>query len=333
MEAIRYAEGKIRATLPSMVECKFFSMPRPVFQRVVDSQWWSPTSSGEAIKAESVMENSDYTGVEPRSSLNRCEDIEERRERKTGYLMSREQKDILANMKEEEEDGERQSVKMEGEDGVRDEEGLWKDEEKERDDQREGRVSDQVTKIFKCENNEGESEFRQQEGEELSALVTSCLLKQPIVLIHRLEITDILVPVSSPSCPMAYKRDMGARSPWRRHELSPLRGNGSLRQKKGQPVTRKRKTIGQLERPLNLLPSSSENGICTEASLCSPITPSRNQDTGQTVEVSSQVFGCSQCPFIHTEEVNLHQHIEKVHPEERRRTQQSQQLVHAFITD
>ncbi|KAJ8355541.1 hypothetical protein SKAU_G00183350, partial [Synaphobranchus kaupii] len=102
----------------------------------------NPTSSGEAIKAESVMENSDYTGVEPKSSLNRCEDIEERRERKTGYLMSREQKDILANMKEEEEDWKRQSVKMEGEDGVRDEEGLWKKEEKQSDEEMEGHVTD-----------------------------------------------------------------------------------------------------------------------------------------------------------------------------------------------
>ncbi|KAJ8355487.1 hypothetical protein SKAU_G00182810 [Synaphobranchus kaupii] len=310
-----------------MGECKFFSMLRPPFQRLVDSTkltntnsqsdsmsnsiiFLSPTSSGEDIKAESVMDSSDYTRVEPMSSLNRCEDIEERTERKTGYLMSREQKDILANMKEE--DGERQSVKMEGEDGVRDEEELWKKEEKESDEQREGHF----IQIFKCENNEGESEFRQQEGVDLSALVTSCLLMQPRVLIHRLEIADISLPVSSSPHPMAYKRDMGARSPWRRHELSPLRGNGSLRQKKGQPVTWKRKRIGQLERPLKLQTSSSENGIFTEASLCSPITPSRNKDTEQTVEVASQVFACSQCPFVDTEEVNLHQHIETVHPEE-----------------
>ncbi|KAJ8414483.1 hypothetical protein AAFF_G00036850 [Aldrovandia affinis] len=38
-------------------------------------------------------------------------------------------------------------------------------------------------------------------------------------------------------------------------------------------------------------------------------------ETGQT-EALSQVFACSQCPFVHTEEVNLHQHSERVHPEE-----------------
>ncbi|XP_064190420.1 zinc finger protein 501-like isoform X2 [Anguilla rostrata] len=33
----------------------------------------------------------------------------------------------------------------------------------------------------------------------------------------------------------------------------------------------------------------------------------------------SEVFSCSQCPFIHMEEAKLHQHIEKVHPEEHSR--------------
>ncbi|KAJ8355547.1 hypothetical protein SKAU_G00183410 [Synaphobranchus kaupii] len=120
----------MNATLPSIEECKLSSTSCPPSQRVVDStkltntnsqsesitdcmNCLSPASSGEAIKAESVMDSSDYTGVEPRQSFNRCEDIEEKTERKTGYLMSREQKDIQTNM-EEEEDGERKSVKMEG---------------------------------------------------------------------------------------------------------------------------------------------------------------------------------------------------------------------------
>ncbi|KAG9351456.1 hypothetical protein JZ751_022706 [Albula glossodonta] len=37
---------------------------------------------------------------------------------------------------------------------------------------------------------------------------------------------------------------------------------------------------------------------------------------GQSEKVSSQVFACSQCPFVHMEEVTFHQHIEEVHPEE-----------------
>ncbi|KAG5847980.1 hypothetical protein ANANG_G00132020, partial [Anguilla anguilla] len=85
------------------------------------------TSSGEDIKAESVMDSSDYVGAEPRSSSNRCGDVEDRTERKTGYLMSREQNDVLTNMKEEEEDRERQSVKMGMKDSVRDE-GCRKEE-------------------------------------------------------------------------------------------------------------------------------------------------------------------------------------------------------------
>ncbi|KAJ8355558.1 hypothetical protein SKAU_G00183520, partial [Synaphobranchus kaupii] len=120
-------------------------------------------SSGEEIKAEYVMDSSDYTGVEPRSSLNRCEDMDERTERKTGYLMSREQKDILTNMKEEEEDGERQSVKMEREDVA--EEQLWKEEEKERDEQRKGHITDQVAQIDKLVKYGVKSEHGQQEAE------------------------------------------------------------------------------------------------------------------------------------------------------------------------
>ncbi|KAJ8355542.1 hypothetical protein SKAU_G00183360 [Synaphobranchus kaupii] len=330
----------MNATLPSIEACKLSSMSCPLSQRVVDStkltntnsqsesitdcmNCFRPASSGEAIKAESVMDSSDYTGVEPRQSFNRCEDIEERREMKIfgyGYLMSKEQKDILTNMKEEEEDGERQSVKMEGEDGVRDEEGLWKKEEKETDEQREGHVTDQVAQTDKLEKNGVISEHRQKEGEELSTLVTSCLRKQPRVLIRRLEMASSSIPVSLPPCTLAYKRDLVARSSWKQHELLSLRGNGSLRQKNGQVMTRKRKTIGQLERPPKMLPSSSENRICAEA-LISPVISPRNQNTGQTVEVSSQVFAWSHCPFVHTEEVNLHQHIEKVHPEELNSTQ------------
>ncbi|KAJ8275304.1 hypothetical protein COCON_G00099290 [Conger conger] len=307
METLNIAEREIGATLPSIEECKMSSPPS---QRVVDSSKWSntnsqsesksecvnilsPTYSGEDIKAESGIDRSDYNGVEPRLSLNRCEDMGQRTERTTGYLMSKGQEDILINMKEEEEDDwEWQSVKIKTEDGVRDEEGLWNEEEKEMDEQREERVTDQCVRTDKLVKNVGKSE--QQEEEKLSTLVASCLLKQPRVLIHRLEIDNSSVPVSSPSRLVVYKSDQGASSPWRPHEFSPLRGNQSQRQK-GHPH----------------LPSSSENGICAETSLISPVMSPRNQNTGETVEEASWVFACSQCPFIHTEEVNLHQHIEK----------------------
>ncbi|KAJ8355549.1 hypothetical protein SKAU_G00183430 [Synaphobranchus kaupii] len=313
----------MNATLPSIEEYKLSSTS----QRMMDStkltntnsqsesitdcrNCLSPASSGEAIKAESVMDSSDYTGVEPRSSLNRCEDIEEKTETKTGYLMSKEQTEMQTNLKEEEDDGERKSVKMEGDDGVRDEAGLLKEEEKERDEQREGHVTDQVAQTDKLVKNGVISEHGQQEGEEPSPLVTSCLLKQPRVLICRLEIDNSSVSLSSACCPMACKGDLRARSPWRRHE--PL----SLRHKKGQVMTRKRKKISLLERSPKMFPSPSQNRICAEASLISPVNSSWNQNTGsdhtgQSVEMLSQVFGCSQCPFVHTEEVNLHQHIEK----------------------
>ncbi|KAJ8403163.1 hypothetical protein AAFF_G00360790, partial [Aldrovandia affinis] len=212
-------------------------------------------------------------------------------------------------------------VKMEREDGVSGEVGLWMKQEKERNEPMERDVTDQTPKTEKVEKNGGTSKSGKQEEEELSTLPTSFLLKQLRVLIPRLEIMGHSVLLSSPPCPMASKEDQGVRSPWRLQELSPLRGMRSLRQK-GQVMTPKRKTIGQLERPLKGLSAPSENGICAEASHSSPVISPRNQNTGQTLR-SSQVFACSQCPFVHTVEVKLHQHIEKVHPDEQNRSQNS----------
>ncbi|KAJ8367429.1 hypothetical protein AAFF_G00317770, partial [Aldrovandia affinis] len=259
----------------------------------------------EDMKEESVVDRADYTGVEPRSSMNRSKNTEER---KAGYEMSSEGKDILFNMKEEE--GERcLSVKMERKEGVKDEEGLWREQEKERVKQ-ERDLNNQTAPTDKMEKKGVKSECGQEEGE-LSTLVMSLLLKQPRVLIRRLEFTNISVHVSSPPHSLSSKRDQGTGYPWRRHELSPVRMR-SLGQK-GHVVTQKRKMISQLERPLK---ASSMNGSCAEASCSSPVITPRNQNTGHLSEVSCQVFTCSQCPFVHMEEVKLHQHIERVHPEE-----------------
>ncbi|KAJ8397460.1 hypothetical protein AAFF_G00437360 [Aldrovandia affinis] len=261
------------------------------------------------------MDTTDYIGEEPRSSLNRSEDIKETIEGETGYLLNKEEKLILSNIKEEEEGGEWQRVKMEREDGVRDEVGLWRLQEKERDEQKDRDITDQIILSGLRTKHEGKSECGQQEGE-LACLITSCLQKQPSVLIRRLEITDISVNVSSPPHSVSSKQGQEVKSPQRWHELSPIKEQWSL---KGQVVTWKRKMIGQLERPLKHVPASSDNGTCAEASHSSSIISPWNQNTGQTVEASSQVFACSQCPFVHTVEVKLHHHIEKVHPEEHSR--------------
>ncbi|KAJ8362328.1 hypothetical protein AAFF_G00379790, partial [Aldrovandia affinis] len=311
--------GKVKRPLPAKDASRLTDGRRMEYNQNAGNRKWRScpqlSCPYEDIKEESVMDSTDYTGVEPRSSLNTSGNTEERKDRKTGYGMSREEKDILFNMKEEE--GERcTSVKMEREEGVTDEEGLWREQEKERVEQ-ERDLNNQTAPTDRREKNGVKSECGQQEGE-LSTLVMSLLLKQPRVLIRRLEFTNISVPVSSPPHSLSNKRDQGTRFPWRRHELSPvsMRSLGS----KGQVVTRKRRMNSQLERSLK---ASSRNESCAEASCSSPVITPRNPNTGHLVEVSSQVFACSQCPFDHMEEVKLHHHIERVHPEEYSRSLRS----------
>ncbi|XP_035278666.1 zinc finger protein 345-like isoform X1 [Anguilla anguilla] len=335
MKALNFTANDTRAAVPFMEECKPSSLSLPPIRRVVDStkltdsisqseslpgsmECLSSASSGGCVKAEPVIDGTDYTGVEPKARLNRSDDTEEGTEWKTACGMTKEEKDRLSNMKEEEEEkeegGERQSVKMERDDGVKYSEGLGREQEKVKDEQQRNGVTEQTCQTHRCEKKRGKSEYGQQEEAGISTLVTACLLEQPRVLICRLKIADISVSVSPPPPhPMASKEDWGVKVP---HTLE---GSCSLR-RKGQVMTRKRKMIGQLEIPQKQLPAPSENRLCVEASHKPLVISPRNQNTGRTFEASSQVFACSQCPFFHSEQLNLHQHIEKVHPEELRWT-------------
>ncbi|KAJ8405966.1 hypothetical protein AAFF_G00308540 [Aldrovandia affinis] len=253
--------------------------------------------------------------------------MEERIEMKTGYTMSREEKCILSNIKEEEEEeeeveegGERVSEDVKREDGVTDEEvkRLWRERGKARDEEREKDETDKKPQTDRGLKDGRESDCIKQEGEGLAPYVTSCLLKQPRVLIHRLEITDISASVFTPSCPVESNWEHRVRSPLKRDELLPVKKERLLRQE-GQVVTRKRKMTGSLENPMKQLLDSSEKDTFSEPSIGPAVISLRNQITGQTGEGASQVFGCSQCPFVHTVEVKLHRHIEKVHPDEHSR--------------
>ena len=213
------------------------------------------SSLGE-VKAESVIESSDYTGLEPKPTLGRSDDIEERTEWKMVYRLTKEEKDRLSNIKEEECE-EMQSVKMEREDGLRDVEQLGREQEKARDEQKGKGATYLTCQTPKFEKNGVKSEYCQQDMEEGSNLITACLLKQPRVLIHRLKITEFSVPVSQPPCPVA-SEDHRVRSQRRLHADAALKQKCSLRQK-GQ-VTWKREMIGQLEKPQKQLSTLSENG-------------------------------------------------------------------------
>ncbi|KAI1893667.1 hypothetical protein AGOR_G00126060 [Albula goreensis] len=257
------------------------------------------------MKTEADMERRDCSEVKPISCLERSEDTVEGIKWKTGYRMSREEQDILANMKKEvdEEGWERQSVKVEEDDDIKEEEGTWTEQKRDRDELSEVKTTNQVLKSGG--KIEGKRECGQKKGDDLSFLLNSLLLKQPRVLIHRLEIADISYTLSLPSHSISSKRNQGMSSSLRKHEPSTVRSRRSLKQK--------RKKASQLERQHVAL---SENRMSAEASHSCPVIFSRNQNTGQTLEMLPQVFTCSQCPFVHKEEVNLHQHIDKVHVEE-----------------
>ncbi|KAJ8274124.1 hypothetical protein COCON_G00087490 [Conger conger] len=272
----------------------------------------------EANCAES--DTRDYTGVESEATFNRSDDIEERTEWKTLSEMTQEEQDRLSNMKEEvEECEERQNVKTEKEEGVIDAEGLRRDQEKTRDEQKGKGVTDLTCATHIFQKNGVKSEYSQQDKEKVSTLVTACLLNQPRVVICRIKITGNSIPELPHPRPFATKGEQGVTSRQRWQEPSPMKGKCSLRQK-DHVMTCKRKIIGQLARPQKHQSASSENGLCLEASHNPTVIAPRNQNRGQTVETSSEVFACSQCPFVHTEEVNLHQHLEKVQPEELRET-------------
>ena len=220
-----------------MEECKLASLSHPPIRRVVDStkltysnsqseslpdsKCLSSASLGEDMKAESVIESTDYTRVEPKTRLNKSDNMEES---KTVYGMTKEEKDRLSNMKEEvEETKERQSVKKEREDGVRDAEGLRR--EKAKDEQKGKGLTDLTCQTQEFEKNGVKSEYCQQDMEEAFNLVTACLLKQPRVLIRQIKITGNSFPESPPSHPFTRIEDQGLKSRQGWRELSPMKAS------------------------------------------------------------------------------------------------------------
>ncbi|KAJ8251689.1 hypothetical protein GJAV_G00224050 [Gymnothorax javanicus] len=238
----------------------------------------SSTCSGEDLKAEPMMDSSIHTEVETRSSLNECKDLEGR---ETGYVISGEQ-NMQISVKEEEEDWEELNVKIENDDGVEDEEGFWKEEKNEMDEM-EG-----ITTDLKFVKDEVKIECGEQEGDEPSMFFTSGVLEQPGVPIYRLEIANNSVAVQSLPSAMSCEGSQGVRSPWNQHELSPLVSDGFL-ERESQVMTLDRWTDAQSEVSLNQLPSSSENGMNTEASIT--VITSRKENTGSKADDGMNMRG------------------------------------------
>ncbi|KAG5851251.1 hypothetical protein ANANG_G00091090 [Anguilla anguilla] len=233
--------------------------------------------------------------------------MEEKMERKTAYW--REEEDIVSCIKKEEVGWEGQSEEMKREDGVRDEiRAVWREQEEEEREQRMRAESPQTGDIDRVLKNGGKLDCVKQEEEGMSHCVTSYVFKQPRLLNHLIEMTDI--GVFSPSEPVASNGDQVVNSPWRQDMVSPMKEEWSLRQK-GKVMTWKRKMTGNFESPLKQLSDSSEKEVYAEPSFGSPVITPRKGSTGQAGEVKPPVFACSQCPFVHTDEVNLHQHFEK----------------------
>ncbi|KAG5843762.1 hypothetical protein ANANG_G00154360 [Anguilla anguilla] len=394
------------------------------------------------MKEESLQDGTDYSGVELRSDLQRTEDTQER---KPENGMSWQERDILSKIKKEEE------WEWQSEDGVRNEEvkGLWRDQEQERDEKFEPEVTGQKLQTDGGLENDGKVDFMKQEGDDLSLQITSCLLKQPRVLIHQHNITDFLVPLVSPPKSITSFGVQTLVATQKQEELLPMRKERSLKQKR-KVKTRKRKKsrLDSSEKdaspePSNGSQNAGENSHCADRDeedwvmpLCeassSPATPSSCSDRppqgtsqtdqvqkrrrsyqqywhreylmdfdpqqnrmncmvcssslvtlqvstikrhirqkhpgsllltpadkericrswaehlgqdpkpshvpggttkgqeelldserhsiGQAGELPSQIFVCSHCPFVHTEEVNLQQHIREAHPGEHSRS-------------
>ncbi|KAJ8251692.1 hypothetical protein GJAV_G00224080, partial [Gymnothorax javanicus] len=199
---------------------------------------------------------------------------------------------------------------------VIDQEGLGKGVEKDRNGMKVGIVPDRKFGLDGMK-----MECGQQSEEEPCMLVTSCVLKQPRVLIHRLKISNDTVPVQALPGPMSWKRNPGVRSPWRRHELLPLVGNRLVKQE-SQVITLERRADAQSEFLLNLLPSSSENGTNAEATF--GLITSKTENAGQTDGLSSQHSAFPLYPFFDPEEVHLQDDFDPILPYELSRTVRSQ---------
>ncbi|XP_036374439.1 zinc finger protein 271-like isoform X2 [Megalops cyprinoides] len=261
-------------------------------------------SLNSSMGAGCMGHGADHVGMEV--ELMTSSDIsEEEKEGERGAVAGghgRLVKDAASEMNAvEEEDRETPSETGERGDGFGD--GEDKGQEKERDEQRESVETGQTL--------QDDSAARDRKLD----LSTSCLLQQPKVVIHRLSSKDISEHLCSLPPLAVSNGSQGTGSPRRQAEKSLMEELGSPSMQKGQIIIQERKS-GVFFIPLQLLPDSAENGnLLDPSSAPSAVIPGEG-NTGEAVTVTALLFTCPQCQFVNANEVQLLDHMEKVHPEE-----------------
>ncbi|KAJ8271071.1 hypothetical protein GJAV_G00122420 [Gymnothorax javanicus] len=232
---------------------------------------------------------SDYLTTHQRSHVrgcgtHRCRETDGKR----GYSMSREQKDVLLHMKEEKlEDWERPSVKKEDKYGVSRGKEPWKEEEMEREEQREGCVTDQAVNTERLAEGRVKPENGREEEGEASSLVNFCLQSEHRVWIPPLECSDSAYTTSLP-----------------------------LLTQSGSPLTLPPPSWvnGVCTEALRIPPLVSQGNNNT-----------RSDRAGPALGALCEVVDRSLSPFLHTEEAKLLQNLEEAPANNLRRRLRTQQ--------
>ncbi|KAI1888759.1 hypothetical protein AGOR_G00172030 [Albula goreensis] len=284
------------------------------------------------MKTEPVIDSTDYAAVEFKSVLLKSEDTEESVERKNDYWLSREEKLVLSNMKNEEEEGGERQREVKGEDGVKDEEGKafkWNQEE-ERDNARKGDGMENVIQSDRGLKTEGAPNCTLHHSGGLLSLVTSCSVKKPMEQEGMEErqqrnygngcsSEEELIPSN-----LKVEEAEGRESLIQEVILEDGVKDEEREEEEEYDCNLQKERDGHGKRAV--MDQTTQTGRVPETSGMSHCD--RHAEQGVSSLGKSGEFSCSQCPFIHTDEVKLQQHIEKLVSAAMWQVVQQQHMVH-----